>query len=81
MVLFFPCFFHVDGWLTFDGLQYMCLFEVTLNASKLLSVKSENDNGDYSDFGDSRVQPVTRFSMQHTILSLMCRRTFNVFSA
>ena len=67
-------FLPVDGWLMFDGLQYICLFDVTSNAWKLLSVEMQNDYGDYSEIRDSRVQPVTRFSMQHTILSLMCRR-------
>ena len=57
----------------FDGVQYICLFDVTSNAWKLLSVET-NDDGDYSEISDSRVQPVTHFSMQHTILSLMCRR-------
>ena len=64
-------FLPVDGWLMFDGLQYTCLFDVTSNAWKLLSVEVQNDYGDCSEIRDSRVQPVTRFSLQHTISSLM----------
>ena len=32
--LFFLCL--VDGWLMFDGLRYICFFDVTSNARKLL---------------------------------------------
>ena len=30
-------FLFVDGWLTFDGLRYICFFDVTSNARKSLS--------------------------------------------
>ena len=75
-------FLPVDGWLMFDGLRYICVFDVTSNAWKLFSVEVPNDYGDCNEIRDSRVQPVTRFSMQHTISSLMCRRrsiTFRMF--
>ena len=32
-------FLPADGWLMFDGLQYICLFDVTSIAWKLLSVE------------------------------------------
>ena len=67
-------FFPVDGWLMFDGLRFICFFNVTSNAWKLFSIEVQNDYGDYSEIRDSRVQPVTRFSMQHTFSSLMFRR-------
>ena len=35
----FSLFLLVDGWLMFDGLQCICLFDVTSNAWKLLSVE------------------------------------------
>ena len=60
-----------DGWVMFDGLQYTGLFDVTSNTWQLLSVEVQNVNGDYSEIRDSRVQPVTRFSMQHMISSLI----------
>ena len=58
----------------FDGLRYICFFDVTSNARKLLSVEVQNDYGDYSEIRYSRVQPVTRFSMQHTIFEFDVQR-------
>ena len=58
-------FFTFDGWLMFDSLQYTCLSDVTSNMWQLLLVEVQNVYGDYSEIRDSRVQPVTRFSMQH----------------
>ena len=68
-------FFTFDGWLMFDGLQYKSLFDDTSNAWKLVSVQVQNDDGDQSEIGDSRVQPVTRCCcpLKHTISSLAWR--------
>ena len=63
-------FLFVDGWLMFDGLLYICFFDVTSNAWKLLEVEVQDDDGDYSDIRESRVRPVTRCPMQHMISSL-----------
>ena len=54
----------------FDGLRYMCFFDATSNAWKLVSVEVQDDCGDHSEIRDICVRPVTRFSMEHTISSL-----------
>ena len=54
----------------FDGLQYMTFFDVTSNAWKFTSVEVFMEITAKSEILQStRVRPVTRFSMEHTISS------------
>ena len=53
----------------FDGLRYICFFDVTSKARKLLQVDVQDDCGDYSEIRESRVRPVTCFATQNAISS------------